>query len=162
MEDVFVVDTDSGEVTRKVVPPFVRTMYNYDMMQASDESGLFCDEPTRAQQQFKEECDINTIVERFGITGEMPEMVNIPHNVDFAESLDYHSAYNQMLAADAAFMEFPAHIREKFGNNAGKFVDFVSDPANIEQCREWGIARAVPKAAEPMLVRMAPEESKDQ
>lgn len=53
--------------------PFLRTPYNYDMNAAGDESGLRCEDATRAQQQFKEESDINTIVARFGLTGEMPD-----------------------------------------------------------------------------------------
>ena len=49
--------------------PFLRSLYNYDRDAASSESGLACDDPTLAQQQFRDEADINTILERFGRTG---------------------------------------------------------------------------------------------
>lgn len=151
------VNEDTGEITYGC---FLRSSYNYDTDAASDESGLCCEDGTRTQQQFKEECDINTIVENFGITGTVPQGVRVPENAEFTTIYDYQSALNQIMEAEDAFMQMPANIRDEFNNNAGKFVDFVSNPANIEKCREWGLANAKPKEAEPLLVRMAPTEEK--
>ena len=47
----------------KIVPPFVRSPFNYDAMAVSNETGLSCPEDTLTQQNFAEECDINRIVE---------------------------------------------------------------------------------------------------
>lgn len=127
--------------------PFVRTRYNYDMNAAGDESGLFCSDPTRAQQQFEEECNINTIVERFGITGQLPQNLQVPLQNEFTEIMDYQSALNKLIEADHAFSQMPAPVRERFGNDAGAFVAFCSDPANLEEARKLGIAR-------PALVRV--------
>lgn len=162
MSDVDLIDTDTGEIRVYPKQVFVRSYYNYDMDAVSDETGLKCEDPSRAQQQFKEECDINTIVERFGITGELPTNVRIPESAVFEDVYDYHSALNAIIAADNAFMEFPADIREQFGNDAGKFVAFAENPANIEKMREWKLAPPAKKAAEPLLVRMAPEPAPDQ
>ena len=52
---------------------FLRTPYNYDRDAASNESGLACEEPSLAQQHFKDECDINNILRQFNITGLLPE-----------------------------------------------------------------------------------------
>lgn len=140
--------------------PFVRTRYNYDMDYASKRSGLECLDATRAQQQFKEECDINTIVENFGLTGTLPLQNKVPINAEFIDVMDYQESLNKLMEADAAFMKMPAKIRSEFQNDAGKFVDFVSDPKNIEKCREWGLA--MPKAKEPeaMRVHVVNEEKK--
>lgn len=153
-----------GEILESVqIPaPFIRTAFNYDKDLASLLSGLQCPEETRTQQQFGEECDINTIVRRFGLTGELPENLNVPLTGNFEDVVDYHTAINQVHAADAAFMQMPAEIRERFGNNAGKFVDFVSDPKNIGQCREWGLARPVEAPREPIEVRVIPTPSGDE
>lgn len=124
----------------EIIVPILRTRYNYDMDEASARSGLECKDATLAQQQFKEECDINTIVERFGITGMLPTNLRVPLAAEFVDVLDYHTAMNTIIASDKAFMEMPANIRDQFQNNAGRFVDFVSDPANVEQCRKWGLA----------------------
>lgn len=135
---------------------FLRTPYNYDMDEVSQATGLFCDEPSLAKQEFKEECDINTIVENFGLTGTMPEAIISPMSGDFTEVTDYRSALHLIMEADAAFMEIPAETRERFGNDAGRFVAFVSDPANAEACKDLGLAR-IERPVEPLVVRIAPD-----
>ena len=40
----------------------------------------------------------------------------------------------------------PSVIRERFGNDPAKFVDFCVNPANIEAVREMGLA---PRPVEP-------------
>lgn len=123
---------------------FVRAMWNYDRDAASLDAGLDCQDPTRAQQQFRDECDINTIVERFGITGQMPEQVATPMTGDFTEVVDYQTALDMLRQADEAFLTIPAEVRAQFDNDAGKFVTFVSDPANAEAMKELKLPRIVP------------------
>lgn len=132
--------------------PFLKTPYNFDRDLASAEFGQANTEPTRTQQQFKEECDINTIVERFGLTGELPENVRVPVDGDFTGVTDYQTALNLILEAEASFMEFPANVRERFHNDPGELVSFVSDPANLEEARKLGIARPAPTPPAPTLV----------
>lgn len=146
-----------GEIINELTAPFIRTAFNYDKNAASLQSGLHCTDETRTQQQFGEECDINTIVRRFGLTGQLPENLNVPITGDFTDIVDYHTAINHVMEADKAFMQMPASIRERFQNNAGKFVDFVSDPGNIQQCREWGLARPETTLGGPIEVRVIPD-----
>lgn len=132
---------DDGVIYEDVVRvPFMRTRYNYVMDDVSRETGLACKDPTMAQQQFQEECDINVIVERFGITGQLPQNMRMPIQEEFVETLTYHEALNKLIEADGEFMKLPAKIRAEFQNDAGKFVEFVSDEANYEKAREWGLA----------------------
>jgi hypothetical protein len=70
----------------QAAPVFMRTQFNYDHNAASNASGLSCQEPTRAQQHHKEECDINEILRRFGKTGQMP--VNVSQVPDSSVSED--------------------------------------------------------------------------
>lgn len=157
MTEFEVVDAESGEVGVYTSRFPLRSSYNYDTDKASLASGFACVGKTMAQQQFKEECDINTIVENFGLTGQMPQNVRVPINEEFVESLDYQSSLNIMMEAENAFMQFPAKIRDEFGNDPVKFVNFVSDPANVDRCREWGLANAKAQAPEPLAVRVVPE-----
>lgn len=120
--------------------PFFRSPYNYDRDAVSDETGLRCEDESLAQQSFKEECDINVIVKRFGLTGTMPESVRTPVYADFTDMVtDYHSAMELVLRADEAFMSLPAAVRVTFNNDAGAFVDFCSDANNAEKMRELGL-----------------------
>lgn len=126
---------------------FLRTPYNYDVMEASDASGLICDDPSLAQQHARDECDINTIVRRFGLTGELPNGVKAPRYGDFTEATDYHTSLNAVRAADAAFMQLPADIRTRFNNDAGAFVDFVSDDSNRAEAEKLGLVLPAASAA---------------
>ena len=119
--------------------PVFRTGFNYDREAASNESGLFCSDPSLAQQQFRDESDINTIVKRFNLTGELPTGVRVPQYGDFSAVVDYHSALNLVIAADEAFMKMPASVRAKFDNDAGRFVDFVSNPGNKAEIEKLGV-----------------------
>jgi phage internal scaffolding protein len=125
--------------------PFLRTPFNYDRDAASDESGLACADPTLAQQQFRDEADINTILERFGRTGEVIVPVRPPEFGDFSEVTDYHSAMNMIIEAQGAFDALPARIRKEFDNDPGRFVDFVMDENNRDKAVEMGLVEA-PKA----------------
>jgi len=127
---------ENGEI---IAGPFLRTPYNYDMNKASNETALHCEDATRAQQQFKDETDINVIVERFGLTGEIPKDVRTPTNEEFWEIQNFQGALNQINAAREAFMQMPAKIRAEFDNDAGKFIDFVSDEDNRTRAEKLGI-----------------------
>lgn len=119
--------------------PFVRSPYNYDVDAASDESGLFCDEPSKAQQHQAEEADINTIVRRFGITGTLPTSVRAPTYDDFSEVVDFQTAQLAIRLAMESFQQLPAAVRARFQNDPGTFVDFCSQEQNREEMRSLGL-----------------------
>jgi len=127
---------------RKV--PFLRTPYNYDVDKVSDETGLICPEPTLAQQNFKDECDINYIVRQFGLTGELPGKPMSPQYGDFTGVLDYHSAVNAVLAAQDDFMELPAQLRSRFNNDPAELIDFLDNEGNREEAIKLGLVAAKP------------------
>lgn len=80
---------------------------------------------TLTQQQFKEETDINTIVRRFGLTHTLPAAVAEGMYGDFTGITDYESAAAMIDQAHAAFMQLPAAVRDRFGNDVGKLVQYV-------------------------------------
>ena len=124
---------------------FLRTPYNYDTNAASNESGVACEEPSLAQQQFKDECDINNILRQFNITGLLPEAPLSPRYGDFTGIGDYHSALNAVIAAEDDFMSLPAHIRARFENDPAQLIDFLSDENNRSEAEKLGLLE-VPKA----------------
>lgn len=130
---------------------FVRSPYNYDMESASVDTGLRCEDPSMAQQQFLEESDINTIVERFGLNGELPSAVVVPQYGDYTGVRDFQSAMNAVLQAQAGFMELPAKVRARFENDPQKFLEFVADDANAEEARVLGLLK--PKPVEDVAVK---------
>ena len=128
---------------------FIRTAYNYDADEVSGETGLVCLEPSMAQQQFRDEADINTIMERFGRTGELIAPVRMPEYGDFSGINDYHSAMNAVLAAQGSFDALTASVRARFDNDPAKFVEFCLDDNNREEAVKLGLVPAKIEPATP-------------
>jgi phage internal scaffolding protein len=119
--------------------PFLRTPYNYDTDAASNESGVACEEPSLAQQQFKDECDINNIVRQFNITGQLPDQPLSPKYGDFTGISDYKTALDRVIAADEEFMNLPATIRARFENDAANLIEFLENDENRAEAEKLGL-----------------------
>ncbi|AXH75749.1 MAG: internal scaffolding protein [Microviridae sp.] len=130
----------------------VRVVGVYDSDAVSRANGLVCPEETLARQEFLEESDINTIIDRFGI-GENPiEIQKWVTDIDIADAPDnYQDVMNQLNLARDQFMSLPARVRTRFDNDPHAFVAFVSDASNLEEMVSLGLAekREVP-ASEPV------------
>lgn len=132
-------------MTKKNV--FLRTAYNYDTNAASNASGLVCEEPTRAQQHHKDECDINVILERFGKTGQLPVNAISGQYGDFSGVYDYHSAMNAIIAADSEFDALPAQLRARFDNEPNNLINFLRDEKNTQEAIELGLLNDISSTA---------------
>lgn len=119
--------------------PFVRSPYNYNRNEATDACAINCTEPGRTKQAFKDECDINTIVKRFGLTGELPVNRRAPTYGDYSNIGNFHDAMNAVLEANETFSKLPARIRSQFDNDPEKFVAFSVQSTNRAQLKEWGL-----------------------
>lgn len=121
------------------VQVFLRTAHNYDRDSVSLETGLHCADPSLAVQSERDEVDINTIVKRFGLTGQLPVGVRAPTYGDFDGISDFHEAANAIAESYEAFDQMPAEVRRRFDNDPGKFVDFCSDDSNREEAIKLGL-----------------------
>lgn len=129
--------------------PFVRSPYNYDTNAAGDEDAIDCQDKSLTKQSFADESDINNIVKRFSLTGELPDNIRMPTYGDFSQVYDFHSAMNAVAQANEAFDAMPAHIRARFHNDAAEFVEFCSDDRNHEEAVKMGLARRIPPPIDP-------------
>jgi len=110
--------------------------------------------PSLTRQDMAEECDINTIMAKYAVTGVLPGDPSKAQYVDFSTVPDnLLDAMQQLQRADAEFMRLPAHIRKEFDNDPIAFVEFAADPDNLDQLREWDLA---PKKA-PEAPQAPPE-----
>lgn len=125
-----------------------RRAFGYDPDAASADTALLCPDPSLTVQSQKDETDINLIVERFGITGELPitRREAFPLDVDFDEILDYRQCMDAINRANASFASLPANVRSQFANDPVAFADFASLPEHLDQLRKWGLAPAAPPA----------------
>jgi len=78
-------------------------------------------------------------VDRFTRTGQLPENVAKPYYGDFTGISDYHSALNQITAAQQGFMQLPAELRSRFDNDPGKLLEFLGDEKNLDEAIKLGL-----------------------
>jgi phage internal scaffolding protein len=136
---------------------FLRTQYNYDHNAASNASGLVCEEPTRAQQHHKDECDINVILERFGKTGQMPVNTISGTYGDFSGVHDYHTAMNALIASESEFAALPAQIRTRFANDPANLIQFLDNQDNRAEAEKLGLVKPIsPPANESAIAADKP------
>lgn len=124
-----------------------------------DPHALYCDDPSLTVQSFRDECDVNLIVKRFrNVHGRDYEDVacGFPEGMffgDFSDVCDYQTALESVRRADESFNRLDPKVRARFDNDPGKFLDFCSDPKNLEDLREMGLAVKRPSevVAEPKV-----------
>lgn len=105
-------------------------------------------EPSITRQEFADECDINSILRKFQITGAINHFAKYaPEYGDFT-ACDYQEAQNLIIRARQMFDALPSSIRALCSTPAG-FLDFVNDPANSEKMAELGLHPTSPNLAKP-------------
>jgi len=139
------IDQNTGEV----ITPFIRTPYNYDTDNVSQATGMDCGPETKTQQQFRDEVDINTIVERFGQSGELPPTMQFPEAQEFAETFDFQTSMNVIRKAEESFAELPAKARARFQNNPQQFMEFIHNEENIDEAVKLGLVTKRKPPEEP-------------
>ena len=135
---------------------FFRSGFNYDRDVVSLETGLMCEDESLAIQSAKEESDINTIVRKFGLTGELPSDLKMPQSGDFTDVPDFHTAMNMVRSAQEEFLRVPAEIRARFNNDPQRLMSFLEDGSNADEARKLGFLADPVPAPEPMRVQVVP------
>ena len=138
---------------------FVRNPYNYDRKEAGAKSAIDASHDGRTQQEFKDECDINVLVERFGI-GVIEQQTSLPMYGDFTNVTDFHTSLTAVREAAEQFMLLPADVRRNFDNDPQKLMDFVEDSNNDREAWESRglVPEVVNEAKTPIPAPSVPEE----
>lgn len=104
----------------------LRSPGSYDEVSVSMAAAVFFEEedyekcPT--QQSLRDEVDINTIVRRFGVAAAPAVAGSQGVYGDFTGITDYESALEMVERVRADFMRLPANLRERYGNDPGRFL----------------------------------------
>lgn len=94
-------------------------------------------------QSEKDNTDINVIVRRFGVTGQVPVSLRTPEYGDFSGVFDFQTAMNVVREAQENFAELPAALRRRFHDNPQEFLEFVNNKDNLDEARKLGITKPV-------------------
>lgn len=96
----------------------------------------------RTKPEFKSECEIQNILNRYAKTGAVNVNLASPRYGDFSSVGDYQQALNLMINAESMFSSLPADIRKKFSNDPVEFLEFVNNEENREEAISLGLFAA--------------------
>ena len=117
--------------------------------QPSFETGTKNTEPSMTKASFAEDLDVNKIIKRFA--GNIEAAIKFEGIYGEFNSYDLRDAMQKVSDAQELFMEVPSDIRADFDNDAGKFIDFVTDQTNFDNLREAGLEYALAQQVQDNL-----------
>ncbi len=101
-------------------------------------------EKTRTKQAFKDETDINKLIQRAEKTGTISHLNKHEARYGDFSGFDFFEAQLQLSAGATIFAELPAELRSEFNQSPAQFFDYVNDPANKDR-----LGQLLPALAEP-------------
>lgn len=125
------------------------------------DTGELVDKVSLTKQEFAKECDINNIVKAFQphtMQALLQQYAMQGRFEDLPEPIDFQTALDIQMEAERAFMDLPAKVRDRFGQDPSQFLTFMHDPKNEAEARELGLLKPEAPAAEPLKVEVVTKE----
>lgn len=109
----------------------------------------YFDKDGKTQQHFRDEVNINSIIQRYKKTGVLgdPSRQSLARKALYGDftALDFFQAQNMIAGAQQAFMSLPATIRKRFNNDPGEIIAFLENDENRKEAEELGIIAKLPE-----------------
>ena len=113
------------------------------------------------QQHHVEQVKVQNLIKQYDRTGILTHVAEgVAHYGDYTKVNEYKQSLDFVNLANESFLELPSSIREKFGNDAGQFFEFATNPKNEKAMQEMGL---FPKSEQPPIespVVSSPQETK--
>ncbi len=110
----------------------------------------------RTKQSFRDECDINLIMQRAAQGGTISHLEKYEGvYADFSD-FDFFEHTQKLTQGREVFDDLPAEIRREFGQSPAAFFAYVNDPQNIND-----LVSKLPDLARPgtQLIKTAPPDA---
>lgn len=120
---------------------------------------LHCPEETLTEQHHVDACSVSTILNQYDRTGLITHVNrSVAAYGDYTEVNEYQEALNTTIRAQNAFDELPSAVRKRFDNDPGEFFEFATNPANVDELVELGLAErmAEPKPQKVEVINQQP------
>lgn len=98
-----------------------------------------CSGVSATDQQYLDDCNIDTILKRYRIGQPLPVTSRRALEGDFTGVGDFMDCLNRVNNAREEFASLPAVLRDRFGNDPVAYYKFVLDPANVDECIKLGL-----------------------
>jgi len=109
------------------------------------------------RQSEADSVDINKIMERFDRTGQLPVTMSAPPRYGDARVVDFQTAKQIVLDAEASFKQLPAEARQYFGHDPQNLLNALADSSEDTQKRllKLGVIVERQETPEQTLQRIA-------
>lgn len=117
---------------------------------------------SKTQQHFKDESDINRIVNKYAETGIITHIRQQPQQYGYATSQSFTEAMQIVAEAKSNFAELPSSVRTHFNNDPAQYLDAIEDPSRNAEFVKLGLIDPQPpeKQKEPEKAPSKPVEAK--
>lgn len=122
-----------------------KTPYNHDTDYESERTALECKDPSKTQQSFKDQVDINNIVATVLRTGDSPQVPAPLQYADLSTMEDYHTMQTKLAETNALFYRLPPAVRASYQNDPGQWLEHVTssiENGDLDPLREMGLDMA--------------------
>ena len=103
------------------------------------------EQDNRTKQSFKDECDINRLLQRFQKDGAMSHLEAYGGEYGEYNKFNFHESMEKLRRGNEIFAKLPSEIRSgEFRNDPGLFFTFVNNPENNEKLNDLFPALARP------------------
>jgi len=127
------------EITKKhVLSGNFKKHYMRSAFSEPRSSKIQCDDGI-TEQHHTESCDVNKILATYMKTGVLPPLDPNAQYGDLSD-FDYQSMQNQIANAHSLFEQLPDNVKQRFGNQPYRFLNFVQDERNYDELVEMGLA----------------------
>ena len=86
---------------------------------------------------------MNYILRDYQRTGMLRHARQNTGKYDDVTGVDFQTAMDTVVTAQNMFDDLPSNIRKRFANSPVAFLDFVSDPQNMEEARKLGMLQGI-------------------
>jgi phage internal scaffolding protein len=108
------------------------------------------------KQEFKDECDIYTILGTYARTGQLTHLNSMAGTFqDLPPDTDYQAAMNTIIQAQDAFAALPATIRDRYHNDPAEFLAAIDNPDERPYLTEQGVFKQPVPVAPPVTAAPA-------
>ena len=103
---------------------------------------LDCGEESMTQQCFKDQCNVNNILAKYQKTGMVDHLnKHAAQYADLSELGDYRENIEKVRNAEILFNDLPSAMRNRFANDPAAFLEYCSDPSNLDELIKTGVAK---------------------
>jgi phage internal scaffolding protein len=117
----------------------------------------FTDDPGLTLQAHKDECEVLNILAKYDPS--MTQEIMAKAEFGYADSISFQEAQNTLAQAKESFEALPSKIRNKFANDPGQLLDFLSEPANQAEAFKLGLIDDYIEPAISGATKEAPKET---